>query len=178
MFIPRFQFGPGNLGKSHRKVLEIHWSKCVRTLLMSNLISYEPKQVPVEIKLAIVQRIGNDERHLSKEANGVSPRQADFDKILGVIRKPIWQGGHRPSLGPDEEQSRHLVHVCQRRFPCGHLKHRATHAPYVGLPAISCLVDNLSGQDDTVYDKSQIHAKRLPEMSDSCPVHARNLLFL
>jgi len=32
MFIPRFQFGHGNLVKSHGKVLEIHWSKCVRTL--------------------------------------------------------------------------------------------------------------------------------------------------
>jgi len=33
MFIPRFQFGHGNLVKSHGKVLEIYWSKCVRTLL-------------------------------------------------------------------------------------------------------------------------------------------------
>jgi len=32
MFIPRFQFGLGNLVKSYGKVLEIHRSKCVRTL--------------------------------------------------------------------------------------------------------------------------------------------------
>jgi len=35
MFIPRFQFGHGNLVYSHGKVLEIHWSKCVRTLTIS-----------------------------------------------------------------------------------------------------------------------------------------------
>ena len=73
------------------------------------------------------------------------PCQAGLNKVLGCFWTPIWQWGHDTPLCPDVEQSGHLVHVCKWWSPCGHLKHRAANAPYVRLPAVSRVVDDLRG---------------------------------
>lgn len=61
----------------------------------------------------------------------IVPCQTDLNKVLCLVGELPWQQGHFPSLCPNVEQGGHLIHMCQRWFPSGHLKHRAAHAPDV-----------------------------------------------
>lgn len=96
----------------------------------------------------------------------ILPCQTDVNKVLGLIGELPRQRGHFPSLCPNVEQGGYLIHVRQWWFPSGHLKHCAAHTPYVWLPAISCVFDDLSGMDES--EKLTASGKYSQRMEQSC----------
>lgn len=77
------------------------------------------------------------------KVNRFQPCQTDLNKGLCLVGELFWQWGHFPSLCPNVEQCCHLIHVCQGGFPSGHLEYCAAHTPYVWLPAVPRVVDDL-----------------------------------